>query len=84
MAYTKESVMEWVNALKLNSWGPTEVNWNDDIHRVHVIVGEGESAKARKEIEAAVAKEIENKTTDPIEAQDFLEHLYVTDYAQED
>ncbi|GAK30863.1 hypothetical protein WOSG25_051360 [Weissella oryzae SG25] len=84
MAYSRDSIMDWVHALNLDSWGPTEVNWNDEIHRVHVIVGDGESAEARKQIEAAVAREIENKTTNPLDAQDFLNHLFVTDYAQED
>ncbi|MDR3240608.1 MAG: hypothetical protein LBT37_00360 [Lactobacillaceae bacterium] len=84
MAYTKDQIQDWVKKLNLDTWGPTEVNWNDDFHRVHVIVGDQGADEARKQIEAAVETEIKNQTTDADDAHDFLDHLFVTDYAQED
>ncbi|MDR3190638.1 MAG: hypothetical protein LBT80_05455 [Lactobacillaceae bacterium] len=84
MAYTKEQVQDWVKQLGLDTWGPTEVNWTADFHRVHVIVGDGQSAQARAAIVAASEQEIAAGTTDADDAHDFLEHLFVTDYAQED
>ncbi|KRN75608.1 hypothetical protein IV73_GL000093 [Weissella kandleri] len=84
MAYSKDEVVAWVENLHLSTWGPTTVDWNDQIHRVHVTVADGGSEKVRKEIEKAVQSEIDNHTTNPDDAEDFLAHLYVTDYMPED
>ncbi|WP_274607645.1 hypothetical protein [Weissella confusa] len=43
-----------------------------------------ESAAVTEKIKAAVEAEIAAGTTDETDARDFLEHLIVTDYAQED
>jgi hypothetical protein len=84
MAFTKESIQDWIKQLNLDTWGPVEVNWTDEFHRVHVIVGDGEKAQARAEIEAATGKELAAGTVSTDDAKDFLDHLFVTDYAQED
>lgn len=84
MAFTKQSIMDWVQQLNLDTWGPVEVNWTDNFHRVHVIVGDGEKEAARQQIEDATAKELAAGTVSTEDAQDFLNHLFVTDYAQED
>lgn len=70
--------------MDLNTWGPTEVYWSDQFHRVHVIAADAESEAVTAKIHAAVEAEIAAGTTDETDARDFLEHLIVTDYAQED
>ncbi|MCM0582329.1 hypothetical protein H9L19_00915 [Weissella diestrammenae] len=84
MAYTKSEIQTWIKQLQLDTWGPVEVNWTDDIHRVHVIAGDHQADIVRAQIEAATQREIDARTTNPNDAQDFLTHLFVTDYAQED
>ncbi|WP_134644106.1 hypothetical protein [Weissella cibaria] len=84
MAYTRQEVQDWVKKLDLNTWGPTEVYWSDQFHRVHVIAADAESEVITAKIHAAVEAEIAAGTTDETDARDFLEHLIVTDYAQED
>ena len=84
MAYTRQEVQDWVKMLDLNTWGPTEVYWSDQFHRVHVIAADAESEAITAKIHAAVEAEIAAGTTDETDARDFLEHLIVTDYAQED
>lgn len=84
MAYTRQEVQDWVKQLDLNTWGPTEVYWSDQFHRVHVIAADAESEAITAKIHAAVEAEIAAGTTDETDARDFLEHLIVTDYAQED
>ncbi|MEY4665905.1 hypothetical protein [Weissella cibaria] len=42
MAYTRQEVQDWVKKLDLNTWGPTEVYWSDQLHRVHVIAADAE------------------------------------------
>jgi len=51
---------------------------------VHVIAADAESEAITAKIHAAVEAEIAAGTTDETDARDFLEHLIVTDYAQED
>ena len=84
MAYTRQEVQDWVKKLDLNTWGPTEVYWSDQFHRVHVIAADAESEAITAKIHAAVEAEIAAGTTDETDARDFLEHLIVTDYPQED
>ena len=84
MAYTRQEVQDWVKKLDLNTWGPTEVYWSDQFHRVHVIAADAESEAITAKIHAAVEAEIAAGTTYETESRDFLEHLIVTDYAQED
>lgn len=84
MAYTRQEVQDWVKKLNLNTWGPTEVYWSDQFHRVHVIAADAESEAVTAKIHAAVEAEIAAGTTDETDARDFLERLIVTDYAQED
>ncbi|UNW40227.1 hypothetical protein [Weissella cibaria] len=84
MAYTRQEVQDWVKKLNLNTWGPTEVYWSDQLHRVHVIAADAESEAITAKIHAAVEAEIAAGTTDETDARDFLERLIVTDYAQED
>ncbi|WP_373892389.1 hypothetical protein ACAW68_03680 [Weissella confusa] len=84
MAYTKQEVQDWAKKLDLNTWGPTEVYWSESFHRVHVIAADMESAAVTEKIKAAVEAEIAAGATDETDARDFLEHLIVTDYAQED
>lgn len=84
MAYTRQEVQDWVKKLDLNTWGPTEFCWSDQFHRVHVIAADAESEAITAKIHAAVEAEIAAGTTDETDARDFLEHLIVTDYAQED
>ncbi|TYC49574.1 hypothetical protein ESZ50_05365 [Weissella muntiaci] len=81
---SKDVILNWVKELNLDTWGPTEVQWNDEFHRVHIIVGEGMKQSSREYIEGVVAKNIETKVIAADEAEEFLKHLYVTDYAQED
>ncbi|HJF38783.1 MAG TPA: hypothetical protein K8V38_08480 [Weissella cibaria] len=84
MAYTRQEVQDWVKKLDLNTWGPTEVYWSDQFHRVHVIAADAESEAITAKIHAAVEAEIAAGMTDETDSRDFLEHLIVTDYAQED
>ncbi|MCZ9310520.1 hypothetical protein PAF15_00815 [Weissella koreensis] len=84
MAYSKEEVSNWIEDLHLSTWGPTTIDWNEKVHRVHISVEYGRSEEVRKEIEKSVQSEIDNETTDKDNAQDFLDHLYVTDYMVED
>lgn len=84
MAFSKNQIHDWVKALNLATWGPTEIYWTPEMHYVHVIVEDGHQESALQEIKAATEKELAAGTAAPEDVQDFLEHLTVTDYAQED
>ncbi|MFT9031421.1 hypothetical protein [Leuconostoc pseudomesenteroides] len=84
MALTQSHVKQWVIDQHLDTWGPVNVTWQDDLKRTVIIVADGTKNQVRQEIEKVVAGNIEKGIISKGDANDFLYSLHVNDYAVED
>ncbi|MGO3410689.1 MAG: hypothetical protein ACTIM3_01115 [Leuconostoc falkenbergense] len=84
MALTQSHVKQWVIDQHLDTWGPVNVTWHDDLKRTVIIVADGTKNQVRQEIEKIVADNIEKGIISKEDANDFLDSLHVNDYAVED
>ncbi|WP_188351028.1 hypothetical protein [Leuconostoc pseudomesenteroides] len=84
MALTQSHVKQWVIDQHLDTWGPVNVTWHDDLKRTVIIVADGTKNQVRQEIEKIVAGNIEKGVISKEDANDFLDSLHVNDYAVED
>ncbi|KAI3473429.1 hypothetical protein Pfo_030953 [Paulownia fortunei] len=55
MALTQSHVKQWVIDQHLDTWGPVNVTWHDDLKRTVIIVADGTKNQVRQEIEKIVA-----------------------------
>lgn len=84
MALTQSHVKQWVIDQHLDTWGPVNVTWHDDLKRTVIIVADGTKNQVRQEIEKIVADNIAKGIISKEDANDFLDSLHVNDYAVED
>ncbi|MCT4377722.1 hypothetical protein EFM21_00830 [Leuconostoc falkenbergense] len=84
MALTQSHVKQWVIDQHLDTWGPVNVTWHDDLKRTVIIVADGTKNQVRQEIEKIVAGNIAKGIISKEDANDFLDSLHVNDYAVED
>ena len=84
MALTQSHVKKLVIDQHLDTWGPVNVTWHDDLKRTVIIVADGTKNQVRQEIEKIVAGNIAKGIISKEDANDFLDSLHVNDYAVED
>lgn len=80
----KDTIRGFINSLELDTWGPTEIIWDDNMHRVHIIVGIGKQEIATDRMNKIVSDNIANNVISEADAKDFMDHLIITEYTQED